>query len=88
MHVGAAVEPPNLRQIPTLVVIIADVTGLMKILDTMEQEPRREPTLLDRLGFVADHLAEFVDLVHDAPLRRDVTAKFLSYLGSSNGTST
>jgi hypothetical protein len=56
--------------VPPSVVIVADMTWLMQVLDAVEQEPQREPSLLDRLGLVADHLPELVDLVHDTAVFR------------------
>jgi hypothetical protein len=58
--------------VAAFVVVVADVAGLMKVLDAVEQEPQGEPTLLDRLALIADDLGKLVDLVDYATVLRIV----------------
>jgi hypothetical protein len=66
MHVRAAFEPANLGIISSTVVIVADMAGLMKILDAVDQKAKGEPPFLDRLALVPNDFAKFVDPVYDA----------------------
>jgi hypothetical protein len=68
MHIRATVEPTDLRLVSALIVVVADMARLVKIVDAVEQEATREPTLLDGLALVLHDLAELVDLVHDAAM--------------------
>jgi hypothetical protein len=42
VHVRATVEESNLRFVPPSIVIVADVTGLVKVLDAVDQESQGE----------------------------------------------
>ncbi len=81
MHVRAAIEPANLGLVPTFVVIVAHVAGLVQVLDAVEQEPQREPTLLDRLALIFHDEPKLVDLVHHATLRGNVATELGVVLG-------
>jgi hypothetical protein len=65
MHVASFIEPADLGLIPSLIVVIANVTRLLHIFDTVNQEQQGEPSILDRLGLVFDDEPKLVDLIDD-----------------------
>jgi hypothetical protein len=88
MHVRAALEEPDLRRVPALVPVVADVQGHMEVLDQVDEEPQGEPPFFDQLRRVLQGRLHLVDLLDDAALRRDVARELRAYFGSSSGTST
>ena len=52
MHVGPAVEEPDLGPVPSLVAVVADVHRHVEILDAMDEEPQGESAILDGLARV------------------------------------
>jgi hypothetical protein len=47
VHVRVLIEEPNLSPVPSLVAVVADVTGLMQVFNAMEEEPKGETAILD-----------------------------------------
>jgi hypothetical protein len=47
VHVRALIEELNLCAIPSLVTVVAEVTGLVQVLDAVDQEPQSETAILD-----------------------------------------
>jgi hypothetical protein len=72
VHVGAAIEGPNLSAVAATVVIVPHVHRHVHVLDGVNEEPQGEPTILDGLGFVLQSCPELVDLVDDATVFRIV----------------
>jgi hypothetical protein len=68
VHVRSAIKPANLRSVTALVLVVADVTGLVHILEAMDEEPTSKTSVFDRLGLVPDDEPELVDLVDHAAL--------------------
>jgi hypothetical protein len=56
------IEPANLGQTPALVLAVAGVAWLVEVLDAVEQEPQREPALVDRLVLVLLDSSDFLIL--------------------------
>jgi hypothetical protein len=72
VQVRTTIEAPHLGIVPISVVVVADMTWLMHILDEMDQEPQGEPPILDRLALVLQRRPEPVDLVDHAAVLRFV----------------
>jgi len=68
MHVGTAVEEPDLRIVPPAVAVVADMQGLVEIADQVDEEPERLAPFLDRSGRVLQGRTELPDLADDASL--------------------
>ena len=75
VHVGAAIKEANLSLVATLVMVVANVAGLMHVFGAMDEEPQHESTILDGLAPVVHYQSELVNLVDHATLRRDVASE-------------
>ena len=68
MHVGPLAEELDLGVIAPPVVVVADVQRHVQVLDQVDQEPQRDPTLLERPAAILEDGPELADLRHDVPL--------------------
>lgn len=70
MHVGSTIVEPDLCVGPAAIMVVADMAGLMHVLNAMDKEPEREPTILDGLSRVLQGRPKLIDLGHDATVLR------------------
>jgi hypothetical protein len=88
MHVGTAGEEPNLSVVPPSVAVVADVQGLVKVADQVDDEPQGDASFLDRPGGAPRMLTNSVSLSTTHPFPGSGPENRASYRGSSSGTST
>jgi hypothetical protein len=78
----------DLRIVATIVLAVANMAGLVRLLNAVQQEPQCKPSLLDRPALVLHYQSELVDFIDLAAVLRIVGRPLSIAGGFIQGTST